>query len=272
MPEQQEWSQESVEKQIAEQPEPKVEEAKPQAEPEPETPKVKVDFVPQQALHEAKLKGREAKAEAQLLRQRVEQMEREMTELRQKSQPQPQAPDPSVDPAAAILYQQQLTQKQIQELQQNRQQEIQQNQQRQQFESFVGAVRAKSAEYVQAVPEAEHAIDFLKKSRVDEYKAMGMSQTEAHQRMLRDEMDLSAWALQNGDNPAEVAHNMAKARGFVAPQKKLDMQKDGQGASMPSGGGGKSGGLPSYDTLLKMSSEDFAKATSGDGWAKLMNR
>lgn len=269
MPEQ--WNEASVEAEAQ-----KLETVETPVETEP-TPQVreKVEervekVVPLGALDSERAKRREIQARETATRQELEQVRRELVEIRAKQQPQP--PDASQDPAGAILYQQQLTQQQLEEMQRQRTFEQQQQAQRQQFDGFVAEVRSRAGEYVKANPEAEGAIDFLKQSRVEEYKAMGMSHAEANQRMLKDELDLSAWALQNGDNPAEVAHNMARARGYVASKQKLEMQKAGQGASTPSGGGGKSGGQPSYDALLKMSNAEFAKATEGDAWAKLMNK
>jgi hypothetical protein len=79
---------------------------------------------------------------------------------------------------------------------------------------------------------------------------MGMTQEAARRQLHQDEVNLSAEAFKNGDNPAKVAYDMAIARGYVPPKQRLDMQKEGQGASMPSGSGGKSGGLPSLPFVV----------------------
>jgi len=116
------------------------------------------------------------------------------------------------------------------------------------------------------------AINFAKQARVKEYMAVGLSQNEALQRLAVDEHQLVQTAIQNGENPAQVAFNWAKARGYVSPKQKLEMQQEGQKASLPTGGGGKGGGDPSLEALLKMSPKDFAKATAGDNWEKLLRK
>lgn len=256
-----------------------VEEAKSepeQTESEAEQPEAKEKVekvVPLGALHESRAKEREARREAQAVRAEMEQMRRQQLEwMAKQGQPQPAtAPDPKQDPIGALVHNQSLTQQQLAEMRQQQTLADQRAAQQQQYNNFVATVRAKNDEYVKERPDANDAINFLKSNRVEEYKAMGMSAQEATQRMLHDEVQLSQWALQNGENPAAVACRMAESRGYTAPEKKLEMQAKGQKASMPSGGG-KGGGLPSLDALLQMDSKDFQKATEGDNWAKLMKR
>jgi hypothetical protein len=256
----------------------KPEEAKP-AEDAPESTeespqaKEKVEkVVPLAALHEERAKRREAAQREAGLRQELEAIRRQQLEILQRQQQPAPPPDAATDPLGALVHNQAQTQQRLDQIALQNWNNQQAAAQRQQYESFVSEVRTKAEAFVQEQPDANDGISFLKNGRVAEYKAMGMTTQEAQQRMLHDEWQLSQWALQNGENPAQVAYNMAIARGYVAPEKKLDMQARGQNASMPHAGGGKSGGTPSLETLLKMDSKEFAKATSGDNWAKLMKK
>lgn len=258
------------------QPEKVVEEAPIVEEGAEETPsKEKVEkVVPLAALHEERAKRREATQREAALNQQLEQMRRQQIEwmARQQQATAPQAPDKATDPVGNITHTLEQTQAQLAEIQRGNLAQQQAFQQRQQFEGFVAEVRTRAEAFTKEQPDANDGINFLKKARVEEYKAMGMTGQEATQRMLHDELQLSQWAMGNGENPAQVAYNMALARGYVAPDKKLDMQSRGQGASMPAGSGGKGGSTPSLEALLKMDSKDFAKATSGENWEKLMKK
>lgn len=230
--------------------------------------------VPLGALHESRAKERQARQEAQAARSELEQFRRQYLESMQRQQQAtaPQAPDKTTDPVGNITHTLEQTQAQLADIQKASIAQQQEALQRRQFEGFVAEVRTRAEAFTKEQPDANDGINFLKKSRVEEYKAMGMTGQEAQQRMLHDELQLSQWAMGNGENPAQVAYNMAIARGYVAPDKKLDMQSRGQGASMPAGSGGKGGSTPSLEALLKMDSKDFAKATSGDNWEKLMKK
>lgn len=276
------WSQESVEKAAAveaEKPKPEGEQAEggepaEQTEAEPKVQEVrrKEKVVPYDAFHEERAKRKEATQRYTALEGQFQQLARQQQELLARLQPKEAAPDLATDPAAALLHAQKQTQEQLNEIAQKQARGDQDALQRQQVTAFVAHVREQNESFTKEQPDANEGIAFLKNSRVEEYRAMGMSEVEAKQRMLKDEWDLTQWAVQNGENPAQVAFNMAKVRGYVSPKQKLEMQKEGQGASTPSGGAGKSGGPPSLEALLKMPAADFAKATEGGKWEQLLKK
>lgn len=264
------WSQEAVEQQATEAdktpetpetPEPQAQEAK------PEVHKV----VPLTALHEERNRRKEANQRAQYLEQQNQALQRQMQDFMARQQQPEKLPDPN-DPLGVMQHGIQKTQNELAQMRQQREQEQQQQLQMSQRQQFINAVKAQEAEFVTRQPDANDGITHWKKSLVAEYEAAGLSRHEAVQRLHQEELQLSWEALQRGDNPAEVAYNRSLSRGYVPAAKKLEMQKQGQGASMPSGSGGKSGGLPSLEALLKMGSSEFTKATAGDNWAKLVNK
>ncbi len=245
-------------------------------DPEPQA-KEKVEervekVVPLAALHEERAKRREALARENAMREEIVQLRRQQLEIMQQRQQPAVAPDVQTDPLGALVHNQNLTQQQLKALVEQQQRQQQESTQRQQWDGFVNAVKEHEAAFVKEQPDAIEAIGFLKQSRVNEYKAGGLSHQEAVQRMARDELDLVNWAMQSGENPAKAAFDMAVSRGYVSPKAKLEMQAKGQKASMPDAGGKGGGNIPSLETLLKMDSKEFAKATEGENWAKLMKK
>lgn len=270
-----EWTPESVEKQAQEletqsaasQPEAKEEikeeiQQKPKDTPEVELSKTKA------ALAETRAQKRAEAAKAREYERQLAEMRQQLQALHQPQQQQP--PDLAQSPAERLLWEQEQIKRQLAFTTEQTLRQQQEAFQRQQVQSFVADVQRQNDEYVKEQPDANDGINFLKAARVDEYKAMGMSQSEAQARMLHDEVQLVQWAMQNGENPAKVAFEMARARGYVSQKQKLEMQRQGQGASLPSNSGGRAGGKVSLEALAKMSPEEFAKATSGANWEKLM--
>lgn len=276
-----EWTQESVEKQATE-----IEKVAPaqaaeteqlteSAEPEAKEKKDRDHYDNLvSAATEARAQKREAIARAAAMEQQNAQLVRQMQELigavNQRGQTaQVPAPD---DVLGQMQYGIHQTQAQVQQLTQAQQQQYMRQQQEMQAQQFVSAVRNAEAEFVKKQPDASEAINFLKSSRVEEYKAAGLTHQMAVQQMINDEQQLVVWAMQNGENPAEAAFQMAVKRGYVASKQKLAMQQEGQRASMPSGSGGKGGGQPTLEALLKMDAAAFTEATAGDNWARLMKK
>jgi myosin heavy subunit len=269
----QEWSQESVEKQAIEQAEAKPD-AKPEGETETDPPKEKVDYVPHKAFHEERARRKEAQRQAQELQAQNAQLVRQQQEIlaRMQQQTAVQQLPPADDPLAVMQHGIGQTQAELRALRERQEWQDRQTYEQNQWAQFTNAVHTAQSQFASEQPDAIDGINFLKQGRFKEYVAMGMTQDAARRQLHQDEVNLSAEAFKNGDNPAKVAYDMAVARGYVPPKQRLDMQKEGQGASMPSGSGGKGGGLPSLDALLKMSPGEFAKATSGENWEKLMKK
>jgi hypothetical protein len=246
----------------------------PEGEQTPEVQSQKPKDTPEVEL--ARMKGALAETRARMRNEAAQrkELERQLTvfqqQVQRQQQPQVQITPFEEDPGRHIAQKLDITLAQQQQLARAEWERQQQAYQHQQQQAFVNHVNELGSEFVQAQPDALDGINFLKSQRVEQYKAGGLSAQEAVQRMLRDEFELVQWALQNEQNPHEVAFNMAKKAGYVSPAEKLRMQQQGQGAALPQSTGGKSGGKVSLEALAKMSSEEFAKATSGDNWAKLM--
>lgn len=269
------WTQESVEKQAVElekqQPE-KVEKPVVAEDAETVEAKEKVEkVVPQGALHEERARRRQEAQRANNAEQRAEQYQRQMLEmLSRMGQPQQQV-DPNDPNAVARNEISQIVRAEIKPLTEAQQRDQQAAYQRSQYDQFRQTVSMHEAEFAKEQPDYTDAVKFLSERRASEYVAAGYTQQQAAQLTDRDAHQFAAMALQNGESPAKAAFDMAASRGYVSPKQKLEMQKAGQGASLPSGGG-KSGGLPSLEALLKMPRDEFAKATEGGKWEQLLKR
>lgn len=271
-PASQEWTQESVEKQAAELQtgqEAQTQEQGEQPQQTEQKPEVK-KVVPLSALHEARGREREAKARANQLEQQVQGLMRQQHEMLQRmNAPQQQRPGPD-DPLGGIQHDIQAVQQNQRQFQEQQQRQAQENYAQAQRAAFGQAVIAHEAAFKEQQPDAEEGIKFWKNSLVTELEASGMAKGEAMQRADWEAAKLAWESMQRGDNPAEVAYNRGVARGYVANKQKLAMQKEGQQASMPNAGGGKSGGPPSLEALLKMDSATFNEMTEGPKWDKLI--
>lgn len=275
----QEWSQQAVEQQAAE-----IEKQHPET-PEPEAKveepvKEKVEervekVVPLGALHEERARRREIALQNQRLQTELQELKRQQQEILQRvsQQQQPQVPSYEQDPLANMNHGVQQTQKELQELKAHQQRQEQYAQQQMQMQHFLGQIQSAQNDFASKEPNAVEGIDFWKTSVLKEYEASGMTKAQAMQRIQQEVFLMSRDAFTAGENPAEIAYNRALARGYVPPSKKLDMQKAGQQAALPQGSGGKSGGLPTLEALAKMDTmKDFAKATAGENWEKLMRK
>lgn len=261
------------------------------AEGGPETPPAKVDApveaadepqevktVPLAALHEERSRRKEEQRRSQELNSQFQALQRqqvEMVQYLQSQQQRPQAPDPTVDPIGYGLNQNAQTQQEVQAIRQELQRRNQQDQQREAGQNFATLVRNGEQQFAETAPDYFDAVTWAKTRKLAEYTAAGMLEHEAAQRLDREIIDLTSTALARGDNPAEVAYRMSKAMGYTVKQvdatKKLEMQRDGNRASMPSGGSGQGSRL-SLDSLMKMGSTDFLAATKGDNWKKLASK
>ena len=239
--------------------------------PEPVAQEKVEKVVPLAALHEERNRRKEAQ---ELLRQQQAgqlELQRRLDYLTQlATQPPKQQIDPQSDPLGASLQKTDQTQEQVQNIAKFLAAQHQEQQVRQQQELVVSQARAADAQFTQRQPDAPEAIAFLKSRKAAEYVAAGMTESQAIQAVRTDEWNLCVSALNQGENPAEKAYEIAKALGYTPAQEKLAMQKQGQQAASPKGGSGMGGGKLSLEALLKLSPDEFAANTKGDKWRKLM--
>lgn len=233
--------------------------------------------VPLGALHEERAKRKRAEQATAQERQRMDVLQQRLeylTQLATQQQPQP-APVPAfdVDPLTNIGHTVHQTAAELANMKRemaDAQQAQQAVQRRQQFEQVVLNTEQ---QFAQEQPDYFEAVTWAKSKKLAEYQAVGLTESQATDRIMREVNELAWDALQRGESPAVVGYRLAQAIGYqpkqANAQQKLDMQRQGRAASTPgssSGGGGKL----SLDALAKMSGSDFLENTSGDKWKKLM--
>lgn len=238
--------------------------------PEPKT-------VPLPALHEERAKRRELQQQLQQERGAREEMERRMQarldQIAQAVTPKPVVPDFAENPAEHLKH----SVEELRQATQASQRQLSEWQQRQAAEAQLAAVAEKvwaaEAEFVQDAPDYQSAVTFMLDSRARELEAIGHDSQSARNMAAREMMDGALMNAAQGRNPAEIAYKLAKARGYTAQASaadKMQMQQRGAAASKSLGTGGAASGKLSARALAEMSDEDFADATKGGNWQKLM--
>jgi hypothetical protein len=238
-------------------------------------PDDKKTVVPHAALHEERERRKEIqKAFEEEKRQNAifrDTMSRRMQELfqasqqsRQQQQPQFRDPNADPDPVAALAHNQQLTVQQLAQIQHDRQQQDQRARQADYEQRVISWAQTQAEEYRQANPDFDDAYNHLRMVRVQELQAMGLPVEQIKQTLYNDEMWVYHHAAQARKNPAEIAHNMAKASGWKpkaneqAGEQKIDALQKGAGAAKTLGNGGGEAGLPTLEQIAAMSEDDFA--------------
>lgn len=254
--------------------------------PEPETPQSQDETpeqppeqktVPLPALHEERARRRELQQQLQQERAAREEMERRvqarLEQLTQAVTPKPVVPDFNENPAEHLKHSveevrqtAQMTQQQIAEW---RQQQAAQEQ----LAMAAEKVRAAEADFVRDTPDYQNAVTFMLESRTREIEALGHDPATARNLAAREMMNGALMNAAQGRNPAEIAYKLAKARGYTAQAAaadKMQMQQRGAAAARSLGTGGAASGKLSARALAEMSDDEFAEATKGGNWAKLM--
>ncbi len=228
-------------------------------------------MVPQEALHVAREEAREAKA-------RLAQLEGRFNEVLTKLVPpqQQQEPPKSVDddPVAAVRQHDEV----LRGL-------AAQQAQREQFAQFKAVVDDHEARFRAEQSHYDAAVEYLAASRAKEYRALGLPEPEVMKTLHQEAISIAAFALRNGQNPAEKIYAMAQARGFVPAaqqqetpkaaaavpdDKKMAMLEAGVKASRSLEGGANSGiGELSLSSLTEMSSKEIGELSDAQ-WRRLM--
>lgn len=200
--------------------------------------KPRKQLVPLGALQEERTKRQELQ---QQLTERAAQQDRlaerlaRLLEQQQQAQnPPPEAeviPDFDEDPRGHVDGLKRQFEQKLQQMEQFMQGQGHSNQQAQQFQAVQQRVAVDENTYRATNPEYNDAAQFFNDRKLAEYMALGMDQVAARQQLARDVYGVAQIAYQQGKNPAEMLHNIAKAFGFA-------------GKPTPGNGGGNGGGAP----------------------------
>lgn len=239
-----------------------------QAERQPKT-------VPLEALHEAR---GQFKAERAAREQAERTFAERMAVLEQRLQSlaaPPQAP-PSVqdDPVAYFEHRLNQTGQQAQAAIQQAQLLQQQNQQHAQMQALAQQVARDQADFSAKTPDYSDALAHLRANREQELVAYGADPAAASQAVGQELFQMALQARAQGRNPAEIAYQLAKVRGYAPqaaanPAQKLEAERRGVAAARSLGNGGQASGKLTAEALATMSDSDFKKLSESD-WRKAM--
>lgn len=187
--------------------------------------------------------------------------------------------DPDADPLGAIKNTYQTVEELKAQLKQRDDREAAQSQEQQ----FISSYRQAADAYTQEVPDFPAAYTHLVSGRAAELELIGHDPQMVAQIVAAEEKMIINTALAQGRNPLETIYAVAKQRGYAkaaetpAVQAKTDdvtkilaMKKAEPATRTLSNAPGNASSTPSLDDLANMSEDDFAEATSGKNWRKLL--
>lgn len=206
----------------------------------------------------------------------------------QREQPKaPEIPDINTDPIGHFQAKQALLEKQLEEARGFQQQQVQMTQQQAHLQKIGAEVSRLEQEFAKVTPDYNQAQQHLFQTWAQEAQLLGRQPEEA---IKFWSMQIVQHAAQQGKNPAQVAYEMAKQRGYTGAQPKaptqtqqpqgpnLDTIQRGLAASKStSAAPGKAApsGTPTIEALLQMDDEDFAKqygSRDASKWTQDMER
>ena len=216
-------------------------------------------LVPIGALTEERARRRELQEQNQQMQARFNEL---LLRMSQPQQQQPQVPAFEENPAEHLRAMQQQYEQQLTELRNQVTGHTQRTQVVDQHTQFVNAVAAHEADFANRTPDYHAATAFVQQRKLIEYKAIGLSETEARQALSRDTMSVAQLALQRGQNPAEVMYGLAKTLGFAAPAQPAvqGQQRPAAPSSLQTAGGAPgadTAGQPTPEALAQMSDSEF---------------
>lgn len=224
---------------------------KPVVQPQ-DTERPKPGFVPHAALHEERRKRQQLESELAEFRRFKEQIEAEKAKAA--------IPDVNADPVGHLNY----TSQEVAALREKAARQEQADQQRQTEERFRLTVVASERDFTKTTPDYFEAMEHLRSQRDQELQMYGVHDLAERQQIMNREAMGIAWnAMQNGENPAKRAYELAKFRGYKAKPKASEqietLQKGAEAAKSLSGKGGQSPAALSPEALLDMSDDEFDK-------------
>lgn len=216
-------------------------------------------LVPIGALTEERARRRELQEQNQQMQSRLNEL---LLRMSQPQQQQPQVPAFEENPAEHLRAMQQQYEQQLMDLRNQVTGHNQRTQAVDQHTQFVNLVASREAEFASRTPDYHAATAFVQQRKMSEYKAIGLSETEARQALSRDTMSVAQIALQRGQNPAEVMYGLARTLGFAAPVQPAvqGQQRPAAPSSLQTAGGAPgadTAGQPTPEALAQMSDSEF---------------
>ena len=239
-----------------------------QPEPPPaETPQPE-RVVPLAALHEERERRRDLQNQISRMEGRFHQV---MDRFNNPPTPEPQVPDYDENPAEHLRHRAEQAERQISEINHARQAQGQYAAQQQQVAQTAQYLQQQESSFRANNPDYDNAAEFLRQSRINEYKILGLDDAAAAAAVVQEALQLTAQTSQSGRNPAEHFYELAKLRGYrktEATQSVADL-KDRVEQSTSLGASGATTRQTTLADLAAVSDDEFDKLTDGAAWERL---
>lgn len=183
--------------------------------------KPRKQLVPLSALQEERTKRQEMQQRLQEREQEQARINDRLTRLleaqqlaQQPQQEVEQIPDFDDDPRGHVEGLKRQFQQELDQLRQFAGGQSQANQQAQHFQQVQQRVAVDENTYRATNPDYNDAAQFFNDRKLAEYAALGLDPVSARQQLAKDVFGVAQIAYQQGRNPAEALHSLAKAFGF----------------------------------------------------------
>jgi hypothetical protein len=239
--------------------------------------------VPHAALHEARLENKQLKADLAQLRDEITQLKAGLQKPADAAKDQAPAdpePDKALEPQAWNEWKIRQLEKQLGEVGGTVKADKEQAAKDQKMQAFIGGYRSQMNAYVQTNPDYVEVHNWLMQHRQQELmQVYGLSEDQAKQAAIADELYIADIAMKQGTNPAERFRKIAEMRGYKpgggqaaaaqpGAQKKTEMEMAGRAAatSLSQAGGSATPNSTvaalankTPEELAAMSDEEFRK-------------
>lgn len=233
-----------------------------QEEGQEEEPERQPQQVPLNTLLEERRQRQAAEQRFKTLEERQNKILEHLEESRK-----PEPPKPEDDPFGAIAHDMGTLRKELQSIREGQEKTREQTEAQVQAQQTQQYVASLEQQFRQQEPEYDNAVKFLMDSRMEEYRTMGYDDQTAQQVFNQEAQQVVSNALNQGRNPAEVAFQLARTRGYKAPKEQQkttpkrglkEIAQDAEESKSLSGTSGKSGkDEVSAEDLAEMSEQEF---------------
>lgn len=214
----------------------------------------------------------------------LERLAQQATQAPQKPADPVQIPDINADPVGHFRALNEQRERELNELRQWRQQQEQQTTVQTNVQRVAQIAGSHEVEFKKANADYDEASGYLRNMEDARLQTLGVADPAARAQIINNRaLEIAVTALTSGRNAAETVYALAKASGWqpraagaagkITPEaQRIAMAAAGQqqGGGLGAANGAAPSGAPTLEALAAMSDKEFAEATKGDKWKKLM--
>lgn len=232
------------------------------------------------ALHAERERRKHLQKQVEEYEAKQKTLEERLNAISEQMKKASEAPTPTYedDPEAYLRAQVEKTGQTVEELRSQMEQSGKQQEAIQSRHELANRIVSSENAFRAENPDYDDAVNFLRQGRVREYQAMGYDDPSQIEQFITNEVfNLAELATRQGMTPAQLAYQVAQARGYAKAEKvenedkKLEKVQKGQDRSKSlSGAGGESESVLDAEVLANMTDAEFAQAMKEGKWSKVM--